>query len=47
MNFTVSRTSLFKALQKVINVIPSKTTIDILYNILMNTEERQFKINSH
>jgi DNA polymerase-3 subunit beta len=44
MNFTVSRTSLFKALQKVINVIPSKTTIDILYNILMNTEDGKLRI---
>lgn len=44
MNFTVSRDSLFKALQKVINVIPSKTTIDILYNILLNTEDSKLKI---
>jgi DNA polymerase-3 subunit beta len=44
MNFTVSRDSLFKALQKVINVIPSKTTIDILYNILLNTEDGKLKI---
>jgi len=44
MNFTVSRAGLFKALQKVINVIPSKTTIDILYNILLNTEDGKLKI---
>jgi len=44
MNFTVSRAGLFKALQKVINVIPSKTTIDILYNILMNTEDGKLRI---
>ena len=44
MNITVSRDSLFKALQKIINVIPSKTTIDILYNILLKTEESKLKI---
>jgi DNA polymerase-3 subunit beta len=44
MNFTVSRNSIFKALQKVVNVIPSKTTIDILYNILLTTEENKLKI---
>lgn len=44
MNFSVSRDNLFKALQKVINVIPSKTTIDILYNVLLNTEDSKLKI---
>lgn len=44
MNFTVSRDNLFKALQKIVNVIPSKTTIDILYNILLKTEDSKLKI---
>jgi len=44
MNFTVSRDNLFKALQKIVNVIPSKTTIDILYNILLNIEDSKLKI---
>jgi DNA polymerase-3 subunit beta len=44
MNITVSRDNLFKALQKVVNVIPSKTTIDILYNVLLNTEDGKLKI---
>ena len=44
MNFLVSRDNLFKALQKIINVIPSKTTIDILYNVLLNTEDSKLKI---
>ena len=35
MNFTVSRNDLYKALQKIINVIPSKSTIEILYNVLL------------
>jgi len=44
MHLTVSRDNLYKALQKVINVIPSKTTIDILYNILLSTENDKMKI---
>ena len=44
MNITVSRNGLFKALQKIVNVIPSKTTIDILYNILLNIEDSKLKI---
>ena len=44
MNISVSRDNLYKALQKVINVIPSKTTIDILYNVLLNTEDSKLKI---
>jgi DNA polymerase-3 subunit beta len=44
MNFTVSRDNIYKALQKIINVIPSKTTIDILYNVLINTEDNNLKI---
>ena len=44
MNFTVSRNDLYKALQKIINVIPSKSTIEILYNVLLIAEESKLKI---
>jgi DNA polymerase-3 subunit beta len=44
MHLTVSRDNLYKALQKIINVIPSKTTIDILYNILISTENNKLKM---
>ncbi len=44
MEFTISRTELLKALQRVINVIPTKTTNDMLYNVLLIAEENQLKI---
>ncbi len=44
MNITVSRDNLFRALQKVITVIPNKTTIEILYNVLLKTEDGKLKI---
>jgi len=44
MNLTVSRDNLYKSLQKIINVIPSKTTIDILYNVLLKIEENMLKL---
>lgn len=44
MNFSVSRNELYKALQKVINVIPSKSTIEILYNVLLIAEDSKLKI---
>jgi len=44
MNIVISRDNLFKALQKVITVIPNKTTIEILYNVLLKTEEKKLKI---
>ncbi len=44
MHLTVSRDNLYKALQKIINVIPSKTTIDILYNVLISTENNKLKM---
>ncbi len=44
MNFTVSRNSFFKSLQKVINVIPAKSTVDILYNVLIIAENDELKI---
>lgn len=46
MNFTVSRTELYKALQKIINVIPSKSTIEILYNVLLTAEDSKIKVTA-
>ncbi len=44
MNFTVTRNDFYKTLQKVINVIPTKTTSEILYNVLLLAEGNQLKI---
>ncbi len=44
MEFTISRSNFLKALQRVINVIPAKTTQDILYSVLLIAEENQLKI---
>ena len=44
MNFTVSRIDFYKSLQKVINVIPAKSTVDILYNVLLIAEDKNLKI---
>jgi len=44
MIFTVSRELFYKALQKVINVIPTKSTVDILYNVLIIAEEKTLKV---
>ncbi len=44
MNFKVARNDFYKILQKVINVIPSKSTVDILYNVLIIAEDQQLKI---
>ena len=44
MNFTVSRVDFYKSLQKIINVIPTKSTVDILYNVLLITEDSSLKI---
>jgi len=46
MNFSVSRNDLYKALQKIINVIPSKSTIEILYNVLLTAEDSKLKITA-
>lgn len=46
MNFSVSRNELYKALQKIINVIPSKSTIEILYNILLTAENSKLNITA-
>jgi len=44
MDFSILRGDLYKALQKVTNVIPAKTTIEILYNVLLYTEDNTLKI---
>jgi DNA polymerase III subunit beta len=44
MKFSVSRDNFFKALQKVINVIPSKSTVDILYNVLITIKNNKLSI---
>ena len=46
MNFTISRDHFFKALQKVINVIPSKSTVEILYNVLISVKENKLYITA-
>ncbi len=44
MKFTISRNSFHSTLQKVIHVIPAKSTVDILYNVLIIAEGGQLKI---
>jgi DNA polymerase-3 subunit beta len=44
MLFKVSRNDFFKCLQKVINVIPSKSTTDIVYNVLITADNGELKI---
>jgi len=44
MHFTVSKNILYKGLQRVIGVIPSKTTIPILENILLELKENTLHI---
>ena len=44
MDFTTSKNDLYKSLQKVIGVIPSKTTIPILENILLELKENSLQL---
>jgi len=44
MNFTVSRNDFHRILQKVINVIPTKSTMDILYDVLIIAENDMLKV---
>jgi DNA polymerase-3 subunit beta len=44
MKFSISRNDFYKTLQKVINVIPSKSTSDILYNVLLVVENGRLQI---
>jgi DNA polymerase-3 subunit beta len=44
MKFNISRNDFYKTLQKVINVIPSKSTSDILYNVLLIVENGRLQI---
>lgn len=44
MKFTISRTSLFHALQKVIGVVPNRSTLQILTNVLVYSEDGRLKL---
>jgi DNA polymerase-3 subunit beta len=44
MKLNISRNDFYKTLQKVINVIPSKSTSDILYNVLLIAENGRLQI---
>jgi len=44
MKIQISRTNLFKTLQKIINIIPTKSTTDIVYNILLISENNILKL---
>lgn len=44
MKFTISRTSLFQALQKVIGVVPNRSTLQILTNVLVYSEDGRLKL---
>ncbi len=44
MHFTVSKSIFYKSLQKVIGVIPSKTTIPILENILLELKDNTLQL---
>ena len=46
MDFSISRDNIFKALQKVINVIPSKSTVEILYNVFISAYENKLSITA-
>lgn len=46
MNFRINRDSFFKSLQKIINVIPSKSTVEILYNVLISAKENMLSITA-
>ncbi len=46
MKFFVQRDTFFKALQKVINVIPTKSTVEILYNILLSAKDNKLFITA-
>jgi len=44
MNLTISKAELYEALQKVVGVVPQKTTISILTCILMEVKEDQLRL---
>lgn len=46
MNFSITRDNFFKVLQKVINVIPSKSTVEILYSVLISAKENKLSITA-
>ncbi len=44
MDFTIERNEFLKALQRVINVVPTKTPKEILYDVLLIAENNELKI---
>ena len=44
MKFSISSTELARAIQHVIGVVPNRSTIPILSNLLFSSEEGQIKI---
>ena len=46
MKFFIQRDAFFEALQKVINVIPTKSTVEILYNILLSAKDNKLYITA-
>ena len=44
MNFTISKSVFYEALQKVVGVVPQKSTISILTCILVELEENQLRL---
>lgn len=44
MEFTIARSEFLKTLQRVVNVIPAKTTQEILYSVLLIAEDNQLRI---
>ncbi len=44
MNLNISRNDFYKSIQKVINVIPTKSTVDVIYNLLLIAEDNKLKI---
>ncbi len=46
MNFKIERDHFFRVLQKVISVIPTKSTVEILYNVLIQAEDSRLSITA-
>ena len=44
MNFTVTKSALYEALQRMISIVPTKTTIPILTNILFEVEQTRLAL---
>ena len=44
MKFTIQRDEIFEALQKVVNVIPQRSTIAMTQNVLFSAEGNQLEL---